>query len=352
MSHASDSEDGDVEVKEHQDSKPFACPFYRMDPVLHVDCISRKLNRIHDVKQHLNRRHSLEFSCSLCWEWFPSSRLLQKHIQSRPCERRDAPNDLEYMSSVAQDRLALRADRTKEGKEQWYMIWDILFDGYERARTPYLGSLVEEAIGITCSYLKREGNPVVSKLVQRNGRLSGGEVNYEQLFFQVLDDAQDNIEQKPRESDLVHPIETITNNSLTNTATQAGKEIKHDTKSTFSTATSDGVQQLMRQLEMPPPTALSSSFTGDSGFLDIIQSCSLPPFPATYDFQRGNAQFSHVAMLGDTPSTASPAGALNLSLDCPDLFGFNSHTFEHPARPENVRISNSLDAEFPPSLHF
>ncbi|KAF4436522.1 hypothetical protein FACUT_6380 [Fusarium acutatum] len=55
MIESDDSSVEDIEVR-----KAFACPYFRLDPVRHIECLSRKLYRIQDVKQHLSRRHYME----------------------------------------------------------------------------------------------------------------------------------------------------------------------------------------------------------------------------------------------------------------------------------------------------
>ncbi|KAH7117482.1 hypothetical protein EDB81DRAFT_701814 [Dactylonectria macrodidyma] len=294
-SRSSDSETENSVMTEHQENKPFACPFYRMDPVRHVDCISRKLHRIHDVKQHLHRRHSLEFSCTKCWEWFSSSRQREKHLRSGPCESRHAPNNIEYMSSKAQDLLTRRVDRTLEGNEQWYMIWGMLFEDEDKTRNPYLGSLVEEAIGITRNYLKEEGNLVMSKLPQMDQQLMGGDRNYEQLFLQLLDAARDNVEQKHRESNSTRIIETSTGDNPINSVTETRQKLKYDH------------QCHIRQPESAPPSppVLSRSSTYVSELATTPQLCSAPDIPTVYGFQNGKFQMPLDEVMRELGSTTS-----------------------------------------------
>ncbi|KAH7121604.1 hypothetical protein EDB81DRAFT_891173 [Dactylonectria macrodidyma] len=292
-----------------------------MDPIRHVDCISRKLNRIHDVKQHLARQHTVGFYCRKCFEGFSSDRLFKKHLHSVFCEPREAPSNVEYVSNKAQDLLTRRVDRTLEGKEQWYIIWNILFEDQDKTRNPYLGSLVEEAIDITRTYLKKEGSAVISKVLQRNEQLIGGDCSYGQLFFQLLDAARDNVEQKPRESNSTRIVDTSTGDNPINSVTETRQKLKHDSTPCIPTTMPNDHQCRIRQPESTPPSppVLSRSSTYVSEVATTPQLCSAPDIPTVYGFQNGNFQMPLDEVMRELGSTTSSGRMHYFNPELPDF---------------------------------
>ena len=98
--------------------RKFACPFYRLDPIAHEDCLRFTLNRMQDVMQHLRRKHKTE-------------------------------TDLKVdFSTNAKERRHLAADK------RWLSIWTELFPGSEPPSNIHLGSQLEEAATLLAHYWK------------------------------------------------------------------------------------------------------------------------------------------------------------------------------------------------------
>ncbi|KAF5589017.1 uncharacterized protein FSUBG_11268 [Fusarium subglutinans] len=115
MIESDDSSVEDIELR-----KAFACPYFRLDPVRHIECLSRKLYRIQDVKQHLSRRHYI---------------------------KRDYSDNTRGVNPRTQKVLKLRLDRRLSPEGQWHEIWRTLFDGTLPREGPYLGNSKEEIVG-------------------------------------------------------------------------------------------------------------------------------------------------------------------------------------------------------------
>ncbi|KAI9146953.1 hypothetical protein HJFPF1_12982 [Paramyrothecium foliicola] len=94
----------------------FACPFYKYSPTGHSACSDRRLSRVRDVKQHILRRHN--YSCS-AQETMPYYKTTKKQ--------------LEKLSRS-------RVNRAKSQVEQWYDIWDIIFENVPRPDNVFLAA--------------------------------------------------------------------------------------------------------------------------------------------------------------------------------------------------------------------
>ena len=148
-----------------EDQKAFACPYFRFDPAAHQECSRLVLRRIRDVKQHLQRRHYLSpnGSCPICFKTFKSTQAFTTHLLLRNCEPKShAPTgNIEGVSLEAQDLLKHRVNRADTPIQQWYSVWDILFDKVQRPPNPYLGSMVTETINIIQRFLQAEGSVII-----------------------------------------------------------------------------------------------------------------------------------------------------------------------------------------------
>ncbi|KAH6972585.1 hypothetical protein EDB80DRAFT_743733, partial [Ilyonectria destructans] len=153
---------GNVRSRKSQGTT-FACPFYRRDPHRHMDCMHRQLMRIRDVKQHIQRQHAAERDCPRCHASFSSKRRRNEHIRERNCELKlvDAGDYLHFVSAGTQDRLKVRASKTLSPDQQWYAIWDILFEPASRPQDPYLGTITDETVGMMREFWEKQGDTIV-----------------------------------------------------------------------------------------------------------------------------------------------------------------------------------------------
>jgi len=137
-----------LEEQCEEETRGFACPYLRYDPDNNQQCLSFKLRRIRDVKQHLTRRHYHPFYCPTCYKKFPSVQDLGNHIRPQTCTPQSpvAIGNADGMTPEAQERLKERANRAAKPIEQWYSVWDILFGEEPRPPNPYLEDIFTETM--------------------------------------------------------------------------------------------------------------------------------------------------------------------------------------------------------------
>ncbi|KXH34410.1 hypothetical protein CSIM01_00321 [Colletotrichum simmondsii] len=99
-----------------------ACPFYKEDPLKHLQCLRIELKRIKDVKQHLNRKHRQpSYYCPTCWMIFDEPTDRDIHISQRGCSLQDQVN-YEGISEGQSRQLTRKVDRRLSEKQQWFSI--------------------------------------------------------------------------------------------------------------------------------------------------------------------------------------------------------------------------------------
>ncbi|OHE91957.1 hypothetical protein CORC01_12745 [Colletotrichum orchidophilum] len=101
----------------------FACPFYKEDPLRHLQCLRIELKRIKDVKQHLNRKHRQ-----------PSY----------------------YYRRLSEE-------------QQWFTVWDIMFPNVPRPDSAYLGNQIEESMVMIHDFWDASGKALVSNALYQRG---------------------------------------------------------------------------------------------------------------------------------------------------------------------------------------
>ncbi|KAI0016028.1 hypothetical protein F4780DRAFT_761085 [Xylariomycetidae sp. FL0641] len=145
---------------------PFVCPFYVSDKARYADCLMKKLRRIGDVCQHIERAHVPKYYCPTCLETFTAASGKDAHINEWRCQRRSviqAEADVDQWNRF-NDRGSLRGT-TDEAK--WLQLWAILFPApafTEPSRSAiriYKHPLVHgvlDQVNQFLSYFTREGN--------------------------------------------------------------------------------------------------------------------------------------------------------------------------------------------------
>nr|RBR01372.1 hypothetical protein FVER53263_04372 [Fusarium verticillioides] len=139
----------------------FACPFYRRHPERYFDCISLKMPRISDVKQHLKRRHMANYFCPRCFKGFSALKPFQEHVMQQDCSL-DLSENTDGVSPTTQDALKVRFERSLPPRGQWHKIWKILFGDIDDDQNPYHEGVFKEITGIIRGIWTEEGQNIIS----------------------------------------------------------------------------------------------------------------------------------------------------------------------------------------------
>jgi len=142
---------------EHSGGDPnvrrFACPFYRLDPMAHDDCLRFTLNRVQDVMQHLRRKHKTDLTFDF--------------------------------STNAKERRHLTAEK------RWLFIWKELFPEKQRPSSVHLGNHLEEAVSLLEHYWKQCSSEILEDVLEisssRGGLTGSGCGDRSQLHDVIVD---------------------------------------------------------------------------------------------------------------------------------------------------------------------
>lgn len=146
-----------------------ACPFYKEDPLKHLQCLRIELKRIKDVKQHLNRKHRQpSYYCPTCWMIFDQPTDRDIHISQRGCSLQDQVN-YEGISEDQSRQLTRKVDRRLAEEQQWFSVWDIVFPDVPRPASAYLGNQVEESMVMIHDFWDANGKALVSHALWERG---------------------------------------------------------------------------------------------------------------------------------------------------------------------------------------
>ncbi|KAF2118805.1 hypothetical protein BDV96DRAFT_362602 [Lophiotrema nucula] len=108
--------------------RPFACPFVKHDPLEHWMCWRVSFRRIHDLKQHLRRRHYDPISCARCGEVFDTAKERDQHHRAeQPCKSIDLTGRWGGVGEDQKSWLQKNKPQTKSDEEYWFMIFGKLF---------------------------------------------------------------------------------------------------------------------------------------------------------------------------------------------------------------------------------
>lgn len=176
----------------------FACPYFRLDPVANQTCLSYKLMRIRDVKQHLQRRHYLPpFHCPACCKAFPSLRDYDDHIRVQYCNWPQEKNNIEGVSDETQRRLKARVSRAVKPAEQWHAVWGILFSAVMDRPVdpdPYIGSMVKETFRMVRAFWRSSSVEILPGFLESQAEHNMDSGHLEGLLCKLFDTVETQFE--------------------------------------------------------------------------------------------------------------------------------------------------------------
>ncbi|WZH45898.1 uncharacterized protein QYS62_006967 [Fusarium acuminatum] len=244
----------------------FACPFYRRHPERYFNCISLKMPRISDVKQHLKRRHMANYFCPRCFKGFSALKPFQEHVLQQDCSM-DLSEDTDGVSPTTQDALKVRFERGLSPRGQWYKIWKILFGDIDDDQKPYHEGVFKEITGIIRGIWTEEGQHIISNMQKTRDIPEDCADQLRPVVLELLDRVETRFEQKVLEGNSKERLKNV-ENTLEKPAV--------DTKLGPTHGPSPGIQTNIA----PHDTTLSSSNSGmacafSEGFGSVKRMCGL-----------------------------------------------------------------------------
>lgn len=206
--HEDDNGDGsetNTKALEQNDDEPpptflFACPYYRRNPVAYQQCLTFKLKRIRDVKQHLSRKHyGATCFCPTCFRTFPTIGMKDDHIHGGNCVPKpsQAIDNIDAVSPNAQELLRQRVDRNASSEDQWFAVYEILFGKSVGDRVdPYVRSVVRETLGMVRAFLRATGYRIIPKILESNPRPDTDASGFEKIIHHVFDQVETEFDSK------------------------------------------------------------------------------------------------------------------------------------------------------------
>lgn len=137
-----------------------ACPYRKLDPHRHRDCLKYTLHRIKDVKQHIDRRHKKLNIYSQIER--------DEHMQNPDCEI-GTKSMLEGVTKEQWEKLNKCSSRNLSLELQWFNMWDILFPGHERPRSAFSGSYIEEVVHLIRDCWNAKRSTLIHNAVRDHG---------------------------------------------------------------------------------------------------------------------------------------------------------------------------------------
>ena len=147
-----------------EESRLLACPFCKWSSHRYRKCYKYILKDIARLKQHLSRCHRIPIHCAVCFDIFDSEDDRDEHLRQRTCEIQN-PVKWEGVNEKQRKQLEQRVSKKKTIKENWYIIYAILFPDAPRPKSPYVHIVLSEELCALQDFIAREGPRVLSELV-------------------------------------------------------------------------------------------------------------------------------------------------------------------------------------------
>lgn len=254
----------------------FACPFYRRHPERYFDCISLKMPRISDVKQHIKRRHMANYSCPRCSKGFSALKPFQEHVLQQDCSM-DLSENIDGVSPATRDALKVRFGRGLSPRDQWDKIYKIVFGDIDHDQNPFHEGVFKEITGIIRGIWTEEGQHIISNVHKTRDIPEYCADQLRPVVLELLARVETRFEQKVSEGNSKEHCNNV-ESTLEKPAVHPKPGPTHGPSPAFQTNIA------------PHDTALSSSNSGMAcdffeGFGSVKRMCGLSMSPGTQDQQ-------------------------------------------------------------------
>ncbi|KAI7785170.1 hypothetical protein LA080_007837 [Diaporthe eres] len=158
-----------------EQTRMLACPYRKLDPHRHRDCLKYTLHRIKDVKQHIHRRHRCE-------------------IGQNPC--------LEGVTDEQRKKLNKTSSRNKSLELQWFNMWDILFPGKKRPRSAFSGNYIEEVVHLIRDCWDDKSSTLIGSAIREHGNITIDKDLLDKLMGTLFTQLEEEVCSPPHSGDL------------------------------------------------------------------------------------------------------------------------------------------------------
>jgi hypothetical protein len=158
------------------DDKLFACPFWKINPKRHWQCVAGwEPGQLRGLRRHLRRDHLQLNYCPTCFDTFRYVSAWHSHVMARSCDPR-TPVEMEGIGEDQRQLLNKNDDARRPPEERWYEVWDLVFDAGSAAKrprpeTPFLDGELGEAVVLVRRFWAERGTHVVSGFLDERGLL-------------------------------------------------------------------------------------------------------------------------------------------------------------------------------------
>ncbi|KAI0543317.1 hypothetical protein F4679DRAFT_128665 [Xylaria curta] len=151
-------------VKTDNCQRVLACPYWKLNSKEHRNCGTLKITAIKYVKQHLIRSHTPKYYCQRCFMVFKDSQSFEAHLSSEPvCPRAPKGHAIGIITPEKREDLSRRSNPNLSEEEQWFVIWDILFEGQTRPSSAYVDLTLSEELRSFREFWSKEGPEILMK---------------------------------------------------------------------------------------------------------------------------------------------------------------------------------------------
>ncbi|KAK1705867.1 hypothetical protein BDP67DRAFT_387402, partial [Colletotrichum lupini] len=150
-----------------------ACPFWKFNTDKYHVCVTKKLTRVRDVKQHLKRSHTPEHYCQRCFKIFANEDSLRGHV-SNPEGWTCLLNETGALDGISHEQsrnLHRKSAPGQTDENQWFAIWDILFPGKTKPRSAYMNPDMCEELSAFQEHLNYNAAQIVQDSLETAGFL-------------------------------------------------------------------------------------------------------------------------------------------------------------------------------------
>ncbi len=285
-------------------TKPLACPYWKLDPVRHRDCVKRdKFWEIKHVKQHLTRKHlEPDIHCGRCKTVFAKEDERQVHLREASAACVFKPWDpSNHLITPSQQKQLQKKSMDCSVPKRWFAVWKIIFPNHPPPGSPYIEAELAADLRGFREYARVRGRVVLLEQLRAAGVLepsvSPSEEEIESRVLTAVDRAL--------ESAIEDFLASLPASENTSRPSRRSRSETSGQQTTTGPPTDSGVSVRAGSFALPSIQEGASS----------ARSAMLGPQPG---FGRGQAQLLH-STFGPSNSSNQPLGFASFNTSVLDI---------------------------------